>query len=175
MTSLSLGISQEVDIYRHCDYQTAIAAISVSYNDPFIIVVSPTGSGKTWIQGLISRYHSDKGQKVTLIEPSDMLRIQTAEKLGYFDYSISITSIESYYCDGPWRDVIIINEYDTIFNEKPYICSSFGLHGLWQFKGKKVYAFSATSSAPYERFFNNCIGPPKVLRFKSEYQMVHGV
>jgi hypothetical protein len=37
-----------------------------------------------------------------------------------------------------------------------------------------VIAFSATSSVPYERLINNCICTPTVLKFKSEYEMVHG-
>ena len=37
-----------------------------------------------------------------------------------------------------------------------------------------MYAFTATSSPAYERLLNNCIGTPKVMRFKSEYEMVHG-
>jgi hypothetical protein len=37
-----------------------------------------------------------------------------------------------------------------------------------------VYAFSATSSASYERFINNCISRPTLLKFKSEYEQVHG-
>ena len=42
------------------------------------------------------------------------------------------------------------------------------LSGLWQFKGRNVYAFSATSSPSYERLLNNCIGAPRILKFKSE-------
>ena len=37
-----------------------------------------------------------------------------------------------------------------------------------------MIAFSATSSVPYERLINNCICTPTVLKFKSEYEMVHG-
>jgi hypothetical protein len=38
-----------------------------------------------------------------------------------------------------------------------------------------VFAFTATSSVPYERLVNNCIARPTVLKFKSEYEMVKGV
>lgn len=34
----------------------------------------PTASGKTWIQGLIASYYIDSGEKVTLIEPNNLLR-----------------------------------------------------------------------------------------------------
>ena len=37
-----------------------------------------------------------------------------------------------------------------------------------------MIAFSATSSQGFERMVSNCIAPPKVLRFKSEYELVHG-
>ena len=37
-----------------------------------------------------------------------------------------------------------------------------------------MIAFSATSSMSYERLINNCICNPTVLKFKSEYEMVHG-
>ena len=38
-----------------------------------------------------------------------------------------------------------------------------------------MIAFTATSSLSYERFVVNCIGKPKVLKFKSEYELVTGV
>ena len=89
-------------------------------------------------------------------------------------YNIQVTTIERLYSEGPWGDVIILNEYDTIVNEVPYSLHASGLNGLWKLKGRKVYAFSATTSPAYERLLNNCIGAPKVLKFKSEYEMVHG-
>lgn len=38
-----------------------------------------------------------------------------------------------------------------------------------------MFAFTATSSVPYERLVNNCITKPTVLKFKSEFEMVKGV
>jgi reverse gyrase len=32
--------------------------------------VVPTGSGKTWIQGLVARYYGDNGKRVIVIEPT---------------------------------------------------------------------------------------------------------
>ena len=37
-----------------------------------------------------------------------------------------------------------------------------------------MFAFSATSSTPIERMVANCISIPKVVKFKSEYEHVHG-
>jgi superfamily II DNA or RNA helicase len=54
---LSKEMSEEVEDYHHCEYQAAIAATTLSNQDNLILVVSPTGSGKTWMQGLIAKYH----------------------------------------------------------------------------------------------------------------------
>lgn len=74
MMGFSMTISEEVEYYSHCDYQTAIASIVLASNELFTIVVSPTGSGKTWIQGLIAYYHCIKGEEVTIVEPNEALR-----------------------------------------------------------------------------------------------------
>ena len=39
----------------------------------------------------------DKGKKVTVVEPNELLRMQTAEKLAVVDYAITITSIDLLY------------------------------------------------------------------------------
>lgn len=67
---LSKSISEEVKEYRHSDWQSAIAAIVLSHNSRFKIVVSPTGSGKTWIQGIIAKYYCSIGKRVVIIEPN---------------------------------------------------------------------------------------------------------
>jgi ATP-dependent helicase YprA (DUF1998 family) len=56
MLDLSQAISDDVTLYRHCDYQAAIAGVVISNDAPFRVVTSPTGSGKTWIQGIIAKY-----------------------------------------------------------------------------------------------------------------------
>jgi superfamily II DNA or RNA helicase len=66
-------------------------------DDPFRVVISPTGSGKTWIQGLIAKHYCDQGKKVTVIEPNETLRFQTAEKLAFVDFGISIVTIDYFY------------------------------------------------------------------------------
>ena len=37
-----------------------------------------------------------------------------------------------------------------------------------------MFAFSATSTASYERLLSNCVARLTVLKFKSEYELVHG-
>ena len=56
MLQLSKEMSQELEVYRHCEYQSMIAAAVISQESNFIIATVPTGSGKTWIQGLVARY-----------------------------------------------------------------------------------------------------------------------
>jgi superfamily II DNA or RNA helicase len=49
MLSISQDLSDEIDLYKHCEYQAMIAASIVSQDSSFIIATIPTGSGKTWI------------------------------------------------------------------------------------------------------------------------------
>ena len=46
------------------------------------------------MQGLIARYHCEQGKRVTVVEPNELLRVQTAEKLGFVHFSISVTTID---------------------------------------------------------------------------------
>ena len=170
MLALSKDVSQEVEDYKHCELQAAIAGVVISHNQDFTIVVSPTGSGKTWIQGLVAKYFCNLGKKVVVVEPNEMLMRQTAEKLALVDYSITVTSIQRLYKEGPWHEVVILNEYDNILLGAPYLVQKQGVKGIWQLKGKKVFAFSATSSVSHERLVNNCVARPKILKFKSEYE-----
>lgn len=80
----------------------------------------PTGSGKTWIQGLVARYFCDNGKKVIVVEPTETLKVQTAEKLTTIHAHIAVTSIEEFYDEGSKRDVIIIDEYDSVVQEWSY-------------------------------------------------------
>jgi hypothetical protein len=90
------------------------------------------------------------------------------------DFGITITSIERLYQEGPWHEVVILNEYDHIIHQSPYYVQQQVVRGLWQLRDRKVSAFSATSSIPYERLVNNCITSATSLKFKSEYELVHG-
>ena len=109
-----------------------------------------------------------------VVEPNDLLCQQTAEKLNVVDYAITVTTIKRLFEEGPWHEIIIINEFDIIFSQSPYVVQAGIVKGIWQFRERKVFAFSATSSVPHERLVNNVIGMPKVLKFKSEYELVHG-
>lgn len=91
------------------------------------------------------------------------------------DFGINVTSIDRLYQEGPWHEVVILDEFDSIVSNYSHLATEQGVRGLWQLKERKVFAFSATSSLSYERFVANCITRPKSLSFKSEYEMVHGV
>lgn len=56
MYVVSQLISTDVEDYRHSELQAAIAGVVISHDKPFTIVVSPTGSGKTWVQAIIAKY-----------------------------------------------------------------------------------------------------------------------
>lgn len=152
-----------------------MAAVIASHTSPFIIAVAPTGSGKTWVQGLLAKYYCLRGEQVTIIEPSELLKVQTAEKLGVVDYGINIMTVNEFYSYGTKDEVVILDEYDVVVNDAPFIAEDNGLHGLWKLKEKRVVAFTATSSVCHERFVNNCINKPLVLHFKSEYELKSGV
>ena len=49
MIALSKEVSAEVEDYRHNDLQSCIASVVIYHKQDFTVVVSPTGSGKTWI------------------------------------------------------------------------------------------------------------------------------
>ena len=99
---------------------------------------------------------------------------QSIAKLEALDYKLSFTSTQRLF-EGPLAaDVIILDEYDAMVAEQAYSVRHNCLRGLWELRGKIVFAFSATSSSSHERLLNSCINEPHVLRFKSEYEMVKG-
>ena len=57
IVQISQQLSDHVDDYKHSMLQTAIEGIAISQSSDFTIVVSPTGSGKTRIQALISKHY----------------------------------------------------------------------------------------------------------------------
>ena len=114
MIALSKEVSKELEEYRHSDFQASLAGLAVSHKQDFTILVSPTGSGKTWIQGLVAKHFCNLCKKVVIVEPNEMLMRQTAEKLALVDYSITVTSIHRLYQEGPWHEVVILDEYDSI-------------------------------------------------------------
>jgi len=66
-----------------------------------------------------------------VIEPNDMLAKQSAEKLALADYDITITSMSRFYQEGPWHDVVILDEYDYILENHAYLASLQSVKGLW--------------------------------------------
>ena len=61
MNKISHDLSENIGIYRHCEYQSMIAAAIVSQVKDFVVATVPTGSGKTWIQGLVAKYFCLRG------------------------------------------------------------------------------------------------------------------
>ena len=121
MLALSKDIAAEVADYRHSAYQAAIAGVIVSNTASVTVAVAPTGSGKTWVQGLVAKHYCGLGTKVVVVEPSEMLAQQAANKLALVDFDITITSIRRLYEEGPWHEVVILDEYDAILERMPYL------------------------------------------------------
>lgn len=175
MNSISKDVSKLVDSYRHCEYQSMIAAAIISQKSEFIVATVPTGSGKTWIQALIAKHYCDEGFRVAIIEPSEQLVEQTMARVGNVAFDIQVFTIENFYqgqCNGM---VIILDEYDSILSETPYAVANSTLTGIWQLRQHKVIAFSATSFRHIERFVSNCVRQPTVLNFMSEYEVCNGI
>ena len=122
----------------------------------------------------MAKHYCRQGKKVVVVEPNEMLAEQTGEKLALVDFGITVTSIGRFYLEGPWHEVVILDEYDCILEGSSHLALPSGVRGLWQLRDKQVLAFSATSSLSHERLFGSCIGRPKVLAFKSEFEMLHG-
>jgi reverse gyrase len=114
MQLLSRQISEDVGEYRHSDLQAAIAGVIISHNKPVSIVISPTGSGKTWIQGIVAKHYCRLGERVLIVEPNDLLSAQTAQRLEAVDFAITVTSITRFLVEGLQHKVVILNEYDLI-------------------------------------------------------------
>ena len=95
-------------------------------------------------------------------------------KLSAVDFRIDVTTIKRMYEDASRADIYILNEYDQIINDSAYLPRQTGLKGLWELKGRKVFAFSATSSMAHERLLSNCVEQPQVVSFMSEYEQVKG-
>jgi superfamily II DNA or RNA helicase len=101
-------------MYRHSPYQAAVAAIAASKEKSFVVVTLPTGSGKTWVQGLLARYYCDSAKRVAILEPTEALLLQTSERLGPVHIEISFYTLEHFYKHGCSEDVLILDEYDCM-------------------------------------------------------------
>lgn len=97
---------------------------------------------------------------MAILEPNEHLKVQTAEKVGVVDFGISIMTVQDFYLYGCKEQIVILDEYDIIVHDQPYLAKDNGLGGLWNLRNKTVIAFTATSSAFHERFVNNCINKP---------------
>lgn len=120
MFSISTSVANDVIDYRHCEYQAAVAGVIASQQGQVIVAVQPTGSGKTWVQGLVAKHFCNLGKKVVVVEPNEMLAQQTAQKLALVDFDITITSIRRLYEEGPWHEVVILDEYDQIIEKSSF-------------------------------------------------------
>jgi hypothetical protein len=49
------------------------------------------------MQGLIAKYYCCQGQGVTIVEPNEILRLQTQEKLSVVDPDIKVATISQFY------------------------------------------------------------------------------
>ena len=91
--------------------------------------------------------------------------MQSIVKLEPIDFKLSVTSIQRMHEDPINADVLILDEYDSMIVDNPYAIRQSCLRGIWDLNGRKVFAFSATSSPSHERLLNAFIGQPKVLKF----------
>lgn len=82
-------------------------------------------------------------------------------------------TIDQFYQYGTEDEIIIIDEYDEIMQKNIFTVNSESIKGIWLFKEKNVFAFSATSSTPIERFVFKAISNPQKIQFKSEYEFIH--
>lgn len=91
-----------------------------SHPQKFIIATMPTGSGKTWVQGLLAKHYCMHGSNVAIIEPNDTLKVQTSSKVGPIDYRISCITMDHFYKYGCEEEIVILDEYDSIVSEQPH-------------------------------------------------------
>lgn len=134
----------------------------------------PTGSGKTWVQGLLAKHYCQQGKRVAIVEPNEDLKLQTSERLGPVDFEISFLTLEQFYKHGATEDILILDEYDCMVLEQPYYLYNCSARGLWLFRGRKVFAFSATSSHAIEKLLSRCVEAPDCIRCASEYELMMG-
>ena len=71
---------------------------------------------------------------MSIIEPNEALKRQTADKLGLVDYSISIYTMEEFYQYGCEPGIIILDEFDELMASNPYEVVNHQLHCIWEFK-----------------------------------------
>lgn len=77
LASISDEVAKVCPQYIHNLYQATLAAIIISHRNSLKVIHVPTGSGKTWIQGLIAKSYLELGKSVVIVEPNELLRTQT--------------------------------------------------------------------------------------------------
>jgi hypothetical protein len=69
-------------------------------------------------------------------------------------------TIDHFYQYGSPDDIVLIDEYDEIIGKYPYSISNEAITGIWVFKDKNVFAFSATTSRSIERLVFKVLSMP---------------
>jgi hypothetical protein len=133
----------------------------------------PTGSGKTWIYAILAKYFSSLGKTVTVIVPNENLRNQTADLIGVSDNNLTVCTIKWFYEHPNKDEIVIIDEYDFIFQNLPFATSPIGISGIWSLQGRKAFFFSATSSKILERIVDKIFQDHYMLKFSSEFEIVN--
>jgi len=68
-----------------------------------------------------------------------------------------------------------MDEYDDIMQSHLYAVHNETINGVWLFKERNVFAFTATTSSPIERFVFKTISPFQKIICKSEYEFFNGI
>ena len=84
-------------------------------------------------------------------------------------------TISEYYQNGSNDDVFLLDEFDQIIYQNFYGIFNDSINGIWSFKDKNVYAFSATSSMSIERLVFKTISNHQKLTFNIEYEFINAV
>jgi superfamily II DNA or RNA helicase len=100
-----------------------VAAALLSHQETPNIALIPTGAGKTYVQMLIACYYIQRGTKVVIVEPNDMLRVQTKEYFIGLSEDIEVVTIDWFYNFPMKHEVVIVNEFDHIVETKCYFVS----------------------------------------------------
>ena len=123
----------------------------------------------------MAKYFIDEGKTVTILEPNEELKNQTAAKVCSLDFGITVDTIDNFY-ERPTSDYIyILDEFDHMVLKSHHKVSNNKIEGLWAFAKKNVIAFTATSNSTIEKFSSTLIGPPTLLKFISSYELSNGI
>ncbi|KEJ82398.1 hypothetical protein OXYTRIMIC_115 [Oxytricha trifallax] len=151
-----------------------IAATLSSSNSRITLVEMPTGSGKTWVQALLASYYATQNKQVTIVEPNIMLKSMVQDRLGVVIDNLRVMDIESYYKHQIKDDVLIIDEYDSVIEKKPFYSLGKSLTGLWAFSNKVVFMFSATKTRYHKYILQEVFENISEMKFLSEKQVASG-